>query len=246
MRIKFILIILLQVLLLTGMIVYKQNWVARGEKILLRTVPVDPRDIFRGDYVRLTYEISRLDLDKLAVKERFKRNEKIYVSLVRNEDGTYSASSVSKTIPSDEKFIQGRVIYQKAMNTRWEVLVKDDSGEIWTFEPRWLSGIKKGDRVTFCLDRLDNVRYHFKVDSRSRRKCTTDKTVTGIIKDIKTTKFTELNVAYGIESYFVEEGRGRVIETARNARKVTVEVSLRKSGKGIISALLMDGKVVSR
>ena len=30
-----------------------------GETILLRVVPVDPRDLFRGDYVILSYEISR-------------------------------------------------------------------------------------------------------------------------------------------------------------------------------------------
>ena len=62
MRRKFIIIVLFQVLLLVGIIAYRQYWVATGERVLLGTEPVDPRDIFRGDYVTLNYEISSLDL----------------------------------------------------------------------------------------------------------------------------------------------------------------------------------------
>jgi uncharacterized membrane-anchored protein len=40
----------------------------------------------------------------------------------------------------------------------------------------------------------------------------------------------------------VEEGQGRAIETARNARNLRVEVSLRKDGKAIIAGLEMNGK----
>jgi hypothetical protein len=36
-----------------------------GTMIYMRTAPVDPRDIFRGDYVRLNYDISRLAADQL-------------------------------------------------------------------------------------------------------------------------------------------------------------------------------------
>ena len=31
-----------------------------GRDVLLKTVPVDPRDLLRGDYVILSYDISRL------------------------------------------------------------------------------------------------------------------------------------------------------------------------------------------
>ena len=39
MRLKFIIIILLQFMLLTGIIAYRQYWVSTGERILLRTEP---------------------------------------------------------------------------------------------------------------------------------------------------------------------------------------------------------------
>jgi uncharacterized membrane-anchored protein len=51
-------------------------------------------------------------------------------------------------------------------------------------------------------------------------------------------------VEYGIENYFVEEGKGRAVESSRNARQLRVEVSLRKDGKGIITGLFVDGKLV--
>ncbi len=245
MRIKFIVLVLLQVLLLTGMIAYRESWVSSGERVLLRTVPVDPRDIFRGDYVSLDYEIGSLSLDELGVKESFNLNEKIYVLLEKKDDGTFGALSVSKTAPSGKQFIQGRTL-SETMSSRWEVTVREDSGNIRTFTPRWFSGINKGDLVTFCIDESNNVRHFFKSDRKDNQKCSSGNPVSGAIEDIKETKFRQLRVEYGIESYFVEEGAGKVIETARNARKVTVEVSLRKDGKGIITALFLDGVKVGR
>ena len=53
-----------------------------------------------------------------------------------------------------------------------------------------------------------------------------------------------LHVEYGIESYFVEEGKSRAVESGRGAGELRVEVFLRKDGKGIITALLMGGKLV--
>jgi uncharacterized membrane-anchored protein len=245
MRIKFIMLVILQVLLLAGMIAYREHWVASGERILLRTAPVDPTDIFRGDYVSLDYEISTLDLDDLGVKEHFNLNEKIYVLLEKRDDGTFAASSVSKTVPSAKPFIQGRTLTETT-SSRWEVTVRENSGDIRTFGPRWFSGTNKGDLVTFCIDESNNVRNYFKIDQKYNQKCSSGNSVSGVVEDIKETKFRQLRVKYGIESYFVEEGAGRAIETARNARKVTVEVSLRKDGKGIITALFLDGVEVAR
>lgn len=246
MRIKFILLILLQVLLLAGIIGYREYWVATGDRVLLRTVPVDPRDIFRGDYVQLSYDITNLDLDSLSVKEGFKPNEKIYVSLVKNEDGTCRASSASKAMPQGVKFIQGRVKYETPVTQRWEIQLKDDSGNIHTLAPRWFSSVNIGDRVTFCLGRSNNVLNYFKEDVQYKPNCGTGNSIAGTIEDIKETKFRQVNVEYGIESYFVEEGKGRAIESARNAKEVKVEVSLKKDGKGIITGLLMDGKMIAR
>ncbi|MBI4691306.1 MAG: GDYXXLXY domain-containing protein [Nitrospirae bacterium] len=242
MRIKFVFLVLLQIVLLVGMIAYKEYWIATGEKILLRTVPVDPRDIFRGDYVQLRYEITNLNLDNLSVKESFKPNETIYVILEKDTDNTFRASSASKSIPSDKKFIRGRVMHRTPIAERREVVIKDDSGKILTLSASWFPGIKKGDRVVFCLDRNDNVINYFKEDTTPKPSCNSAKSVIGMIEEMRNKKIRQLTVEYGIESYFVEEGKGRTIESARNARNLKVEVSLKKDGKGIITGLLLDGK----
>ena len=242
MRLKFILLVLLQVVLLIGIIAYRQYWVATGERILLRTAPVDPRDIFRGDYVNLGYEISTLDLGALGTKESFKPNEKVYIILEKNPDGVFSAKSISRELPKGGKFIQGRV--QREMpSSRWEVVLKDDSENLHELKPRWFWNVKKGERITFCLDERGNVIQFYKEDADYKPKCR-GQSLSGIVEEIKETKSRILNVEYGIESYFVEEGKGRAIESSRNARELRVEVSLRKDGKGIITGLFVDGKLV--
>ena len=37
-----------------------------GTEVRLRTVPVDPRDLFRGDYVVFSYEIGTVDVGDAA------------------------------------------------------------------------------------------------------------------------------------------------------------------------------------
>lgn len=51
--------VLLELLLVFGLFVPYEYMLARGTEITLRTVPVDPRSIFRGDYVVLGYEIGQ-------------------------------------------------------------------------------------------------------------------------------------------------------------------------------------------
>jgi len=242
MRFKFIIFVLLQVALLIGIITYRQYWVATGEKVLLRTAPVDPRDIFRGDYVSLRYDISTLDLDGLGVKESFKPNEKVFVVLEKNPDGVFSAKTVSRKLPRERRFIQGRV-QREMLSTRWEVVLRDESENLHSLRPQWFSNVKKGDRTTFCLDERGNVIQFYKEDADYKPKCR-GQSLVGIIEEIKETKSRTLNVEYGIESYFVEEGKGRAIESSRNARELIVEVSLRKDGKGMITGLFMDGKLM--
>ncbi len=245
MRIKYILLILLQLLLLAGIVGYREYWVETGDKILLRTAPVDPRDLFRGDYVRLSYEISTLALDQLGVKGgNFKPGQVVYVGLEKNPDGTFKAVSVDTIQPWNQKFIQGRVRYESS-NSRWEVSLMDDEGNTHTLKPQFFWGFKKGDRITFCLDNNNNVLRQFKEEASYREKCEAGKkSLSGTIEDIKETKFKSLLLEYDIESYFVEEGKGRALEAARNAKEVTVEVALRSDGKGLITALFVGGQVV--
>ena len=77
-------IIILNVLLtvvLVAMIVVKQWTLNTGTMILLETKPIDPRSLFRGDYVRLNYTINQLNLDEIAGDAHFQKNDNVFVVL---------------------------------------------------------------------------------------------------------------------------------------------------------------------
>jgi len=243
MRIKFFLLILLQILILAGMIGYRYYWVETGEKIMLRVSPVDPRDLFRGDYVSLAYEISSLDLDRLSVKEGFRPKEKVYVILEKEPDGTWKAAGLAKSLPSGKKFIQGTVEFEKKDSLRWEITLKDDRGNLHPLSPRRWVERQPGGRMTFCLDPRGQVTSFTKEDPARKDSCRGGPSVTGVITDIKTTPFRLLQVEYGIDSFFVQEGKGRDIESGRAGQDLKVEAVLRKDGKAMLKSLWVDGKV---
>ncbi len=74
-------LITLQTLVLGAMIGMKQWTLSTGIPVVLETQPIDPRSLFQGDYVRLNYTISTLDLAKLSSDRPFKAHERIYVLL---------------------------------------------------------------------------------------------------------------------------------------------------------------------
>ena len=51
-------------------------------------------------------------------------------------------------------------------------------------------------------------------------------------------------MAYGLERYFVPQGEGRAIESARNEGKVSIVAAVTKQGRAAIKRLLIDGKPV--
>ncbi|NPV93259.1 MAG: GDYXXLXY domain-containing protein [Firmicutes bacterium] len=107
-----VLVVALQIAILLVMVGMKWSTLTYGTKVLLETRQVDPYDVFRGDYLTLSLDIGRLDLNKVEHQDQeFKQNETVYVSL--QPDGRYwTARAVSRDQPSDRSvFIKGRVIY---------------------------------------------------------------------------------------------------------------------------------------
>lgn len=154
-------------IIIIGFIGVKEFTLRTGEEVSLKTVPIDPRDLFRGDYVILAYDISTLDLNNIpADYADFEIRDKIYVSL-NKENGYGIPSRIYKNIPKSEKLF-----------------------------------------------------------------------IKGIVKNIRNKR---LSVEYGIESYFVPEGKGREIERIRegtNAGKsLETKVCIDKFGNAVIKSL---------
>lgn len=109
-RVWFAAAVALQITILVVMIGMNWSTLTYGTKIMLKTLPIDPWDPFRGDYVILNYEITQLDLKKITSdNKKYKNNDTVYVGLTKK--GKYwEAVSVSHLHPQDGTLaIRGKV-----------------------------------------------------------------------------------------------------------------------------------------
>ncbi len=100
--------LLLQTGLLAWMIVDRALLIKNGKEVRLAVIPVDPRDLFRGDYVILSYPISRLMSDEIDGDDDFNYYDTIYVTLAEAPDG-WKATSIHKAAPDGGVFLKGVV-----------------------------------------------------------------------------------------------------------------------------------------
>ena len=95
-----------QIILLLAFIGFKENMLRTGTTVVLQTVPVDPRSLFQGDYVRLDYEIARLPdwwVDQAI-------GQTVYVELSEGADGVWRSKGYSRESPgSGRVFLKGTV-----------------------------------------------------------------------------------------------------------------------------------------
>ncbi len=163
-------------LVLFGMIWERVDLLRSGRAIVLDVVPVDPRSLFRGDYVILRYPISRIDLGTVEGDKVFSKHDKIYVGLKQNEDATWQAFSVH----ADKPPVVGAVAYLKGR-------------------------------------------------------------VTSAICPAGGSDCSQVRVKYGLESYFVPEGKGKQLEQMIADRRLQVAARVSDDGDAAIEALAVDG-----
>ena len=160
----FLGIALFWLVILVGFIAVKEYTLRTGTEVLLKLRPIDPRDLFRGDYVILSYDISQVDLTESGT---YQKNDRIYTRL--SMDGEIAQpTGASKTKPADGLYIMGKVA---------------------------------------------------DFDSHSVR------------------------VVYGIESYFVPEGKGLEIEGFRS--DMYAKIAIDHNGRGVLKSLVKDGHEIT-
>lgn len=90
---RIALVALVQTIILVGMVAMRSAPYVSGTEVLLRTEPVDPRDLMRGYYVQLGYDISRLDVTADVAEYAFPGTT-VFVELSEGDDGYWQAGSV--------------------------------------------------------------------------------------------------------------------------------------------------------
>lgn len=118
--VKYLFSFLIMFLLIISMTIKPIVTNLLGEEILIKTKAYDPRDLFRGDYIRLNYEINEIDINKLD-KEILDKidgsalytdlvNKKLYVQLDK-KDEYYEVDKVTLKKPMEGIYIQGEYEY---------------------------------------------------------------------------------------------------------------------------------------
>ncbi len=80
-----------------------------GEEVRLETVPIDPRSMFRGNYVRLNYEISEINMLEAMKARTLRWNEVVYVKLRPGKNNVHVFDGASFTKPETGLYIRGRL-----------------------------------------------------------------------------------------------------------------------------------------
>lgn len=103
---------LVLVLVLGGFIYTQEQILTNGQEVILKTRPVDPRDLFRGEYVILRYEIEAAEMvtDQAQLLQDGKQ---IYLKLETDSSGVAQVVAVQTTEPdfSDGVWLAGEVSY---------------------------------------------------------------------------------------------------------------------------------------
>lgn len=172
-----IIVAAVQTVILGYMIESRAAILSNGTEILLKTAPIDPRDLLRGDYVTLNYDISAVPLSTLTGEiPKQPGEETLSVRLRKQDDGFWAIaeSSFGDLPPAPDSVVLLSLPF-----------------------------------YNFATKRDDTVR-----------------------------------VDYGIERYYLPEGEGRALETARNDGRVSIAARISQDGSAQIRSLLLNGQPV--
>ncbi len=101
----------LQSAALAWMVSERVGLINNGREIVLNVIPVDPRSLFRGDYVILNFDFSTLKTTQ--VPKDLRSNEQVFVTLQKAPNGSWAYISMSRAqpaqLPKDRIAMRGRV-----------------------------------------------------------------------------------------------------------------------------------------
>jgi uncharacterized membrane-anchored protein len=140
-KLLIVLAVVFQIGVVASMVASREWLLATGKSYVFQTAPIDPRDIFRGDYVRLNYLFNSVpvsQLDEAILSKGLRKGEKVFLSLTTNSGGISSGGQLHAA-PPQGPYLKGYVTshwpnyyldrqnedaMRKAVQNAWPVTVK--------------------------------------------------------------------------------------------------------------------------
>lgn len=118
-----LLVLVVQLAGLTSIAAKRELIRTSGDIVFLRTAPVDPRDLFRGDFVRLEYEIATPQQELVSDELLAQQYQTVYLGLKRDRQEIAQLTGITQEEP-DGLFIKGAMDMNWRRNWRSRGLVK--------------------------------------------------------------------------------------------------------------------------
>jgi uncharacterized membrane-anchored protein len=150
------LIVVLQVIFLFGMIGFNYYTLATGAPVLLKATPVDPWDMFRGEYVMLEYNITWIKGENLGL-ENFQQQD-VYVVIKKGEK-YWEEAGVYLDKPSlygDQILIKGKADYYNEFKDEYHVTYGIESYYVEEGQSRVFGQSRSFDAL-IRIDRFGNA-----------------------------------------------------------------------------------------
>jgi uncharacterized membrane-anchored protein len=120
--------------ILVGMTITPLYTLWSGEEVTLRTIPVDPTDLFRGDYVILQYEAEEVPVsivEKGVRRELEKGHSAIDVYVPLKQEGSFHLpEKVTLEKPQSGLYLKGKLDY---ITTSWNGRLEGEEAAYLTY-----------------------------------------------------------------------------------------------------------------
>jgi uncharacterized membrane-anchored protein len=155
--ISIAIVALAQTAVLAYMVTDRVRLLSSGREITLPIVPVDPRDLFRGEYVSLGYDIGRVPVSLLEGPAPG-ANDAFYVVIEKQADGAWKPVKASRAFPKetspDRVVLKGRAVFTapwRAPNTVQQVRYGIESYFVPEGEGKRLEDVAREKRMAALI-----------------------------------------------------------------------------------------------
>ena len=111
-----------QIGFLASMIAGRAAILRNGQEIVLRSSPVDPRDLLRGDYVVLSYNVSSIPVSLFAEARPLRedvQDRTVFVRLREGDGGIWHATAARYGQPPEQPPVEGEVDVKGTTRSTW-------------------------------------------------------------------------------------------------------------------------------